>query len=131
MARFAEPTSHPPAAPPACSPWASRLPAAARRLLDQLVATRLLAADDAGPFLEARFDRLAEYTTAYELGRALVEASLLTPFQLERVLAGGSHGLLLGNYRVLEQIGSAGMGLGYPGDRTLPKRPLALNVLPS
>ncbi len=111
-------------------PWASRLPPAARRFLDYLVAQRLVADDAVGPFLEARLDRLGEYAAEVEIGQALVEAGLLTSFQLDRVLAGNTHGLLLGNYRILEQIGSGGMGLVYVGEHRLMRRRVAVKVLP-
>ncbi|HKB37959.1 MAG TPA: protein kinase [Gemmataceae bacterium] len=136
MAQFVQESPRP--APPVrspqpgsgSSPWATRLPAPARRFLDHLVGLGLVPSDALGPFLEARFDRLSEYLGEVEIGQTLVEAGLLTAFQLERVLAGNVHGLLLGNYRVLEQIGSGGMGLVYLGEHRLMRRRVAIKVLP-
>jgi response regulator RpfG family c-di-GMP phosphodiesterase/serine/threonine protein kinase len=110
--------------------WAARLPTPSQRFLKELIGLTLIAASDADTFLETRFDRLAEYVSEVELGRALVEAGLLTNFQLERVLAGSTHGLILGNYLILEQIGSGGMGLVYLGQHRLMKRRVAVKVLP-
>ena len=115
---------------PALPPWASRLSAVGRHFLDQLVGLNLLGTDAVASFLEARFDRLSEYAGEVELGQALVEAGLLTSFQLERVLAGSTHGLVLGNYRLLEQIGSGGMGLVYLAEHRLMRRRVAVKVLP-
>src|SRR5258708_5348774 len=114
----------------AASPWAMRLCPPARRFLDYLVGLTLIPVEAVGPFLEGRFDRLHGYTGEVEVGHALVEAGLLTAFQLERILAGNIHGLLLGNYRVLEQIGSGGMGLVYLGEHRLMRRRVAIKVLP-
>ena len=124
--------THPPrqSRRPLPAPWGARLPAVSQRFLDELVRLRLLGADAAASFLEARGDRLGEYVGEIELGHALVEASLLTNFQLERVLAGGAHGLILGNYLILEHIGSGGMGLVYLGEHRLMKRRVAIKVLP-
>jgi response regulator RpfG family c-di-GMP phosphodiesterase len=115
---------------PALSPWASRLPNVGRQFLDHLVRLSLLGTEAVATFLEARFERLPEFGSEVELGRALVEAGLLTNFQLERILAGSTHGLVLGNYRLLEQIGSGGMGLVYLAEHHLMRRRVAVKVLP-
>src|SRR5437763_14922763 len=54
-----------------------------RPFLDRLVAGQLLEASVIDTFLEQRADRLAEYTTEERLGQALVQAGLLTAYQLE------------------------------------------------
>src|SRR5581483_9315726 len=40
------------------------------------------------------------------------------------------HGLVLGNYRVLERLGSGGMGVVFLGEHMLLKRQVAIKVLP-
>src|SRR5436305_6056675 len=112
------------------SPWLFRLPAPGQKFLGQLVEMGLVAPDAVHPFLDERADRLAEYVGEVEIGQALIDAGLLTAFQLDRALAGQTHGLLLGNYRVLDQIGSGGMGLVYLGEHRLMKRRVAIKVLP-
>jgi response regulator RpfG family c-di-GMP phosphodiesterase/serine/threonine protein kinase len=84
----------------------------------------------AAAFLEPRADRLDEYTTEERLGHALIQAGLLTTYQLDRVLSGNGHGLVLGSYRVLETLGSGGMGLVYLAEHTLLKRRVAVKLLP-
>jgi response regulator RpfG family c-di-GMP phosphodiesterase/serine/threonine protein kinase len=114
--------------PPAIHP--SLLPESASRFLEDLVRRGLLDAGDREPFLGERADRLREYTTDQRLGRALIQAGLLTLYQLERVLGGASHGLVLGNYRVLEELGKGGMGVVYLAEHRLMKRRVAIKVLP-
>ncbi len=112
------------------SPWLPRLPDVSRAFLDHLIGLNLLPFEVVNPFLEERADRLAEYAGEVEMGQSLIEAGLLTAFQLDRVLAGQTHGLMLGNYRVLDQVGSGGMGLVYLGEHCLMKRRVAIKVLP-
>ena len=61
---------------------------------------------------------------------ALVVARLLTDFQAERVRAGRLHGLVLGNYRVLERIGTGGMGVVYRAEHRQLRTPVAIKALP-
>src|SRR5262249_26273182 len=112
------------------SPCLPRLPQISRTFLDQVVNLGLIAPAAAHPFLEERAERLAEYTSEVEIGQALVEANLLTSFQVDRILAGQTHGLLLGSYRVLEQLGQGGMGTVYLAEHRLMKRRVAIKVLP-
>jgi hypothetical protein len=59
----------------------------------------------------------------------LVEAGLLTHYQVEQVLAGRAAGLLLGPYRILERLGGGGMGQVYKAEHRLMKRVVALKVI--
>src|SRR5262245_18143935 len=74
--------------------------------LAQLVQIGLLSDAAVQSFRQFHGQRLAEFNTSEKMGRALVAAGLLTNFQLQRVLAGQTHGLVLGNYRVLDKLGS-------------------------
>jgi hypothetical protein len=98
----------------------------ARTFLDRLVGLGLLPSDAVGPFLGEREGRLSEYATDEQVGRALVQAGLLTSYQLDRVLAGTTHGLILGNYRVLDALGSGGMGVVFLAEHGLMKRRVAV-----
>ncbi len=63
--------------------------------------------------------------------RALVEKELLTRFQAERLLAGRNTGFLLGQYRILDQLGRGGMGRVFKAEHATMKRVVALKVLAS
>lgn len=59
----------------------------------------------------------------------LVVVRLLTAYQAARVKAGRLHGLFLGNYRVLERIGTGGMGVVYHGEHRQLRTPVAIKAL--
>jgi response regulator RpfG family c-di-GMP phosphodiesterase len=103
-------------------------PAAA--LLYRLVELGIVEQELIDAFLYERRDRLAEYTTEDRVGQALVHAGLLTAYQLDRVHSGTAAGLVFGNYRVLEGLGSGGMGVVYLAEHRLMRRRVALKVLP-
>jgi serine/threonine protein kinase len=65
-----------------------------------------------------------------ELVSVLVDWRLLTSFQAERVLAGDTFGLVLGNYRVLDRLGNGSMGAVYRGEHRGLRQPVAIKVLP-
>ncbi|HTU23259.1 MAG TPA: protein kinase [Gemmataceae bacterium] len=111
-------------------PPAASLHADARSFLSKIVHFGLLPRDVVDHFLSEREDRLAEYGSGTQIGQALVQAGLLTSYQLERVLAGSAHGLVLGNYRVLDRLGSGGMGVVFLAEHCLMKRRVAVKVLP-
>ncbi len=65
-----------------------------------------------------------------DAAESLVEAGLLTPFQVRLLLAGKHKNFFLGPYKVLGPLGKGGMGAVYLGEhRTLGHR-VALKVLP-
>ena len=99
-------------------------------LLDKLLQLRLLPPGGLDDFLCERQDRLGELNTDERMGQALVQAGLITEYQLDRVLAGTTHGLVLGNYRVLRNIGSGGMGVVFLAEHCLMRRRVAVKVLP-
>jgi response regulator RpfG family c-di-GMP phosphodiesterase len=116
-------------------PVETRLPstslhADARTFLHKIAHLGLLSADLIDNFLSEREDRLAQYGSGTQIGQALVQAGLLTTHQLDRVLAGTTHGLVLGNYRVLDALGSGGMGTVFLAEHNLMKRRVAVKVLP-
>ncbi|HTU17091.1 MAG TPA: protein kinase [Gemmataceae bacterium] len=120
-----DPETAPPKAPPSRG-----LHGDARTFLSRIVHLGLLPADAVDQFLSEREDRLAEYACGMQIGQALVQSGLLTSYQLDRVLGGLTHGLVLGNYRVLDTLGSGGMGVVFLAEHSLMKRRVAVKVLP-
>jgi response regulator RpfG family c-di-GMP phosphodiesterase/serine/threonine protein kinase len=97
------------------------------QFLQNLTESRLISEHELLPFLADRLD-LGE-NDASLLAEALVAQGLLNEYQARRVLAGQTFGLVLGNYRILNRIGSGGMGLVYKAEHIHMKRTVALKVL--
>lgn len=74
-------------------------------------------------------ERLFAVTCRQELLTNLVEHGLLTEYQAARVASGKTHGLVLGNYRVLERIGAGGMGVVFKAEHVRLRRQVAIKVL--
>jgi response regulator RpfG family c-di-GMP phosphodiesterase len=107
-----------------------KLSGEARTLLEIVSRLGLLASRSAERFFSENADRLLEYTSASGFGQALVEAGLLTQYQLDRVLAGTTHGLVLGSHRVLDRLGSGAMGVVFLAEHVLLRRRAAVKVMP-
>ncbi len=59
----------------------------------------------------------------------LVEHKLLTQYQSDRLQAGKTFGLILGNYRILSRLGAGGMGVVFKAEHTVLRRTVAIKVL--
>src|SRR5438094_9405918 len=59
----------------------------------------------------------------------LLRHNLLTEYQVSRIEAGNTFGLVLGNYRILDQLGFGGMGTVFRGEHSVLRRPVAIKVL--
>ncbi len=105
------------------------LPPGGQEFLNFLLRLQLISPSQTQRFVEET-EHLSDLSDADKLGAALVRAELMTGYQLERVLAGATHGLVLGNYRVLERLGAGGMGVVYLAEHVFMKRRVALKVLP-
>ncbi len=75
-------------------------------------------------------DELRHCSDPQLLLQRLVEHRLLTEYQATRLGAGKAFGLMLGNYRVLQRIGSGGMGIVFKGEHVAMRTTVAIKVLP-
>jgi putative two-component system response regulator len=60
---------------------------------------------------------------------ALVDRGLLSTYQADRIKSGHTHGLVIGNYRVLNRIGAGGMGIVLKAEQIKLQRPVAIKLL--
>jgi eukaryotic-like serine/threonine-protein kinase len=65
-----------------------------------------------------------------ELPQALIDAGLLTHWQVEQLRKGRHKGFMLGKYRLLRLLGAGGMSSVYLADNTTLRRQVAIKVLP-
>jgi len=80
--------------------------------------------------LDSALPRL-NFSNPPQLARALIGEGLLTHFHAEQLLLGKCRGFTIGNYRVLERLGSGGMALVYLCEHLRMKRRVAIKVLPT
>lgn len=64
-----------------------------------------------------------------ELAVALVREGILTNFQVQQLLQGKWRGFAIGNYKVLERLGSGGMGNVYLCEHKVMRKRVAIKVL--
>ena len=64
------------------------------------------------------------------LPAALIEAGLLTSWQVEQLRKGKHKGFMLGKYRLLRLLGAGGMSSVYLGENTTLRQKVAIKVLP-
>jgi response regulator RpfG family c-di-GMP phosphodiesterase len=99
-------------------------------LLCQLLNASLILADDWDRLSKADRDQLYDEEQVEQLVERLVELRLITPYQAERISHDKLYGLVLGNYRVLDRLGSGGMGIVFKGEHIRLRRLVAIKVLP-
>ncbi len=68
-------------------------------------------------------------TDSMEVANSLVSRGLLTPFQARRVREGQARGLVLGQYRLLEEAGQGGFGRVYKALHVVMGRVVAVKVI--
>ncbi len=102
--------------------------APARQLLPELLQAAIIAPEDWEALPAGIQDHLEEQNDAQQLLARLVGHKLLTQYQADRISAGKTFGLILGNYRVLDHLGTGGMGSVYKAEHFRLRRPVAVKV---
>ncbi|HEX4590259.1 MAG TPA: hypothetical protein VH120_10050, partial [Gemmataceae bacterium] len=98
-------------------------PVTANELLAELCTAQLLSPADAAQF------RAPPDTTAAELVDVLVRQGFLTPLQADQAGRGFVQDLVLGPYRIMEEIGQGGMGGVFKALDIRLKRIVALKMI--
>src|SRR5438105_1895455 len=102
----------------------------AQRLLDEILESSLILAEDWQGLADPVVQNLREIIDQKLLVDELVQLNLLTRYQAIRLGAGKNFGLILGNYRVLDRLASGGMGIIYKAEHIRMRRLVAIKVLP-
>jgi response regulator RpfG family c-di-GMP phosphodiesterase len=102
----------------------------ARVLLQELMDSSLVLSEDWERLSAQTRDELTKCSDTSVILPELVRHGLLTEFQAIRVDAGDTFGLILGNYRVLDQLGAGGMGVIFKGEHVRLRKAVAIKVLP-
>ena len=64
-----------------------------------------------------------------DVARGLIDLGVITRFQAERLLAGRSGGFILGQYRILDEVGRGGMGRVFKAEHRTMGRLVAIKIL--
>jgi response regulator RpfG family c-di-GMP phosphodiesterase len=99
----------------------------ALEFLHYLADSRLYASAELDAFLNNNPG--LEEGDASGLINALVSQGRLNDYQVGRLLAGQTFGLVLGHYRILERVGAGGMGVVYKAEHIHMRRAVALKIL--
>lgn len=96
--------------------------------IDVLKSSRLMTADQVAAFLD-KLSAAERPTDSKHFVETLIEKRKLTRYQADRLIEGKSHGLVFGNYHVLDKLGEGGMGIVYLARHQRMHRMVALKVL--
>ncbi|HEV3263857.1 MAG TPA: hypothetical protein VG013_43885, partial [Gemmataceae bacterium] len=114
---------------PAAHATVTIVPPSAQALLEELLASSLVLAEDWELLPAEAREALVQCSDRRALLSLLCAHGLLNEYQAARVGAGTTHGLILGNYRVLDRLGVGGMGVVFRGEHRCMRRQVAIKVL--
>src|SRR5262249_30712373 len=102
----------------------------APRFFTELREASLVLAEDLDNLSHARRAAFSACDDPKALLVLLVEYGLITDYQAQRIEAGTTFGLTLGNYRVLDRLGAGGMGVVFRAEHIRMRKMVAIKVLP-
>ncbi len=105
-------------------------PVSADELLTLLRKSELVDSHRLDPFLD-QLAKAGPTPKPRDLAGLLIAAGLITNFQSEQLLKGKWRGFTIGRYKVLERLGSGGMGNVYLCEHMQVHRKVAVKVLPT
>lgn len=95
-----------------------------------LTTSGLMSAGDVQSFLDS-LPAEEKPGDAQQLAQTMFRRRKLTKFQAQAVYQGKTHGLVMGNYVILDRLGKGGMGEVYKAHHRRMDRVVALKVLPA
>ena len=113
----------------AAHPTVNFVRSSAQVLLHELLASSLVLAEDWEMLPAAAREELMQCPDGGALLSLLCAHGLLNEYQAARVEAGTTHGLVLGNYRVLDRLGAGAMGIVFKAEHRRMRRLVAIKVL--
>ena len=102
----------------------------AQALLRQLLVSSIVLTEDLESLSSHTRHEIGQCSEVKRLLPLLVQYDLLTEYQADRVEAGTTYGLVLGNYRVLDRLGMGGMGVVFRAEHMEMRRLVAIKLMP-
>jgi eukaryotic-like serine/threonine-protein kinase len=106
-------------------------PGTINELLDLIRKSGIVEEKRLNPYLEKLRAAGGMPVQPKSLARLLIDNGIITQFQAEQLLQGKWRRFTIGKYKVLERLGSGGMGSVYLCEHKLMRRRVAVKVLPT
>jgi serine/threonine-protein kinase len=100
------------------------------RYLSAVKSSGLVASGTLDSLVSALRNASPEPISPQAIGSVLIQRGFLTDWQHAKLLRGRCRGFFLGNYKLLQPIGSGGMAQVYLAEQTRLKRRVAIKILP-